>query len=157
MDRYSSVSVPRVYGFDEDIRTNGEKLMKLFEIQKCPICDKMRCEHQHEDGRGLCPICRHHPCACADEQEEVEYKGKKIMVGKHDDVSDSRFDPDELSMGIEDEMEHTNDKRTAKNIAKDHLVQIPDYYSRQKKFMHEKPAEVKSLKTWLGAKGNDDK
>lgn len=114
--------------------------MKLFEIQN-----------------DLCPICRHHPCDCTNEQEEVEYKGKTITVGKHDDVSDSRFDPDELTMGIEDEMEHTNDKRTAKNIAKDHLIEIPNYYSQQKKFKNHSFMQVPSLKTWLGAKGYDNK
>ncbi|MDE1829544.1 MAG: hypothetical protein KGI25_04410, partial [Thaumarchaeota archaeon] len=90
--------------------------MKLFEIQKCPICGRMRCDHEHMQADDVCPICHHYPCACSDEQEEVEYQGKKIVVGKQDDVSDSRFDPDELSMGIEDEMEHTNNKRIAKAI-----------------------------------------
>lgn len=132
--------------------------MKLFEIQKCPICDKMRCDHQHDGVAGTCPICRHHPCACSDEQEEAVYQGNKIMVGKHDDESDSRFDPDELSMGIEDELEHTDDnKRTAKNIAKDHLIQMPNYYSRQRQSKNHSLMQVPSLKTWLGAKGNDDK
>ncbi len=129
--------------------------MKLFEVQKCPICKKMRCDHEHKNDDTACAICRHHPCDCVEEQEEVEYKGNKIMVGKHDDVSDSRFDPDELSMGIEDELQHTNDdKRVAKNIAKDHLTQIPDYYSKQIK--NHNMTIVPSLKTWLGAKGHGE-
>jgi hypothetical protein len=123
--------------------------MKLLELQKCPICDKMRCDHEHQsiNGNGtICPICRHHPCACDDEQEEAVYQGNTIMVGKHKDDSDSRFDPDELSMGIEDELQHTNDdKRLAKNIAKDHLIQVPDYYSKQRKARNHS-----TLKDWLG-------
>ncbi len=120
--------------------------MKLFEIQKCPICGIMRCDHEHKsDDKGVCPICRHHPCDCVDEQEEVDYQGKKIMVGKHKDDSDSRFDPDELSMGIEDEMHHTGDnKRAAKNIAKDHLLQVPDYYSKKRQ------ANNNSFKSYVG-------
>lgn len=36
----------------------------------------------------------------------------------------------ELNKGISVEMEHTKDKSTAKDIAMDHLSEIPDYYSR---------------------------
>lgn len=111
--------------------------MKLFEIQKCPLCGFMQCAHVHQsvnDNGASCPICRHHPCVCADEQEELEYQGNKIIIGKHKDESDSRFNPDELSMGIEDELKHTkDDRRAAKNIVKDHLLQIPDYYSRKRR------------------------
>lgn len=118
-------------------------IMKLFELQKCPLCGMMRCDHTQTNGNDVCPICSHHPCECTDEQEEVNYQGKKIMVGKHKDDSDTRFDPDELSMGIEDEIKHTNDdKRVAKNIAKDHLIQMPNYYSRQRQSHN-------SLKEWL--------
>lgn len=39
------------------------------------------------------------------------------------DVPDSAFDPQELAMGIEVEMEHTTDPETAKCIAKHHLVE----------------------------------
>lgn len=96
----------------------------------------------------VCPICHHHPCQCCDEQEEAMYKGNKIVVGKHRDDSDGRFDADELSMGMQDELEHTHgDKRTAKNIAKDHLIQIPDYYSRQRRLNF--ATSPPSLKNWL--------
>lgn len=39
------------------------------------------------------------------------------------DTPDSEFDPRELQMGIETEMEHTEDPETAKCIAKHHLVE----------------------------------
>lgn len=121
----------------------AEHTMKLFELQKCPLCGMMRCDHAQISSNDVCPICHHHPCECTDEQEEVEYQGNKVMVGKHKDDSDTRFDPDELSMGIEDEIKHTNDdKRVAKNIAKDHLIQMPNYYSRQRQSHN-------SLKEWL--------
>lgn len=54
-------------------------------------------------------------------------------VGKHNNIPDSKFDPNELFMGIEVELEHTNDRNVAKNIAKDHLTELPDYYSKLKK------------------------
>jgi hypothetical protein len=84
----------------------------------------------------LCPVCGLHICKCDSEEEEVEYKGKKITIGKHDDTTDDHYDYHELAMGIEAEKEHTNDERTAKNIAKDHLSELPDYYSRLKKMEH---------------------
>jgi hypothetical protein len=43
------------------------------------------------------------------------------------------YDPKELEMGRGIEMEHTNDKRMAERISKDHLAEIPDYYTRLKK------------------------
>jgi len=39
-------------------------------------------------------------------------------------------DPDELEKGISVEMEHTTNRNLAKEIALDHLSEIPDYYTR---------------------------
>ena len=61
-------------------------------------------------------------------------------VGEHDLTPDSEFDPSELSRGIEVENEHTQSKLVAKLIAKDHLAEIPDYYTRLDKM--EKDAKV---------------
>lgn len=36
----------------------------------------------------------------------------------------------QLKKGIEVELEHTNDKKLAREIAKDHLFELPDYYDR---------------------------
>lgn len=35
--------------------------------------------------------------------------------------------------GIKVELEHTNNKKLAAKIAKDHLVELPDYYDRLEK------------------------
>jgi hypothetical protein len=53
-----------------------------------------------------------------------------ISVGKHNDVPDDKFNADQLALGIKTEMEHTDDPDVAKSIAKDHLMEIPDYYTR---------------------------
>jgi hypothetical protein len=42
-------------------------------------------------------------------------------------------------MGIEVELEHTNDRDIAREIALDHLFELPDYYTRLKNM--EKEAE----------------
>ena len=54
-------------------------------------------------------------------------------LGRHNDVPDDKFDPKELAMGVEVELEHTDDREVAKKIAKDHLSELPDYYTRLKK------------------------
>lgn len=46
-------------------------------------------------------------------------------------------DPNELSMGIKVEMEHTIDKEVSKKIAIDHLSEISDYYTRLSKMEKE--------------------
>lgn len=86
-----------------------------------------------------CPICGLHVCKCESEEEEVEYKGKKITVGKHKDITDHHYDAHELAMGVEEETKYTGNDGIAKRIAKDHLSQIPDYYSRltRNKYMNE--------------------
>lgn len=58
-------------------------------------------------------------------------------LGKHDSVPDDKFCPKNLKMGIEMESEHTKSKLLAKLIAKDHLVEIPDYYERLQKMEKE--------------------
>lgn len=50
--------------------------------------------------------------------------------GKGDDISDSHFDQKQLSIGIKHELEHTKDADLAKEIAKDHLIEDPDYYKK---------------------------
>lgn len=58
-------------------------------------------------------------------------------VGKHKDVPDSDFDQAELEKGVQVEKEHTNNEYVAKLIAKDHLMEVPDYYTRLTKMEKE--------------------
>ena len=43
---------------------------------------------------------------------------------------DDDYDSHQLRLGIATELEHTDDKITAEHIAKDHLDEMPDYYSK---------------------------
>jgi len=52
-----------------------------------------------------------------------------------------QFDEKELAAGIKVEMEHTSNKIMAERIAKDHLTEINDYYTRLTKM--EKDAGIK--------------
>lgn len=54
-------------------------------------------------------------------------------VGEHDFTPDSEYDSKELAMGIEVEHEHTKNNIIAKLIARDHLSEIPNYYTLLKK------------------------
>jgi hypothetical protein len=56
---------------------------------------------------------------------------------KHEHVPDSNFDSKQLAMGTKVEKEHTDDPEKAKEVAKDHLVELPDYYTRLKKMESE--------------------
>lgn len=58
---------------------------------------------------------------------------KLNQIGKHRKVSANKFDPDQLRTGIETELEHTDSEDLAKEIAKDHLSELPDYYTRLKR------------------------
>ena len=73
-------------------------------------------EKQYRINRGI------------DVKDGDEYAG----VGKHNDTPDEDFDQDQLAMGIEIEKEHTDNEDIAKAIAKDHLSEMPDYYTKLK-------------------------
>lgn len=58
------------------------------------------------------------------------YLGDLLPGGKGDDRPDGMFDPGQLARGIAVEMEHTGNPALAKEIAKDHLAEDPQYYAK---------------------------
>jgi hypothetical protein len=54
----------------------------------------------------------------------------KLPGGVGDGVDASKFNPIQLSLGIQIEMEHTNDPEIAQEIACDHLYEDPAYYTK---------------------------
>ena len=52
---------------------------------------------------------------------------------KYGKLPDNRFNKTQLRMGIKTEHEHTNCSKLAKQIAKAHLVEHKDYYTRLRK------------------------
>lgn len=44
-----------------------------------------------------------------------------------------QYDPKQVSIGIKIEKEHTNDPKVAETIAKQHLAEDPQYYTKLKK------------------------
>jgi DNA ligase D-like protein (predicted 3'-phosphoesterase) len=65
------------------------------------------------------------------EQHVYMILGSILGAGKSKDFKGS-YDPEQIKMGIEVEKEHTTDPVIAERIAKDHLAEIPDYYTRLK-------------------------
>lgn len=67
----------------------------------------------------------------------LRFKNRKnkdrIKGGYADGIPDNKFNKNQLRKGIKVEMEHTNNPKIAKEIAKDHLVEIPNYYTHLEK------------------------
>lgn len=57
-------------------------------------------------------------------------KADKLPGGKADKKKPEDFDSDALAEGIKHELEHTNDKSIAQEIAMDHLTEDKDYYKK---------------------------
>lgn len=56
----------------------------------------------------------------------------QIPGGLADKRMPDDFDPEQMRMGIDVEMEHTNDSKLAAEIAMDHLTEDPVYYTKLK-------------------------
>ncbi|MFX1478316.1 MAG: DUF5661 family protein [Promethearchaeota archaeon] len=83
------------------------------------------------------------------------YESKEILKGGHaDKLPDSDFDKEELAKGTRIEMEHTNDAKIAKEIAKDHLSESPEYYKELEKMEEKLEKDQKIIQTLEVAGGN---
>lgn len=58
----------------------------------------------------------------------------------------ARYHTSELALGIRMEMEHTKDRDFAMQIAKDHLRELPDYYTRLRAMLKRAKAEHKKAR-----------
>ena len=79
-------------------------------------------------------------------------KKDKMPGGLGDGRPDGDFNKEQLEKGITVEVEHTNDKDLAKEVTKDHLTEVPNYYidengeDRLKKLEEEAKKELKNKK-----------
>ena len=65
-----------------------------------------------------------------DETDTVDVEvGNELEGGLGDNKDMSNFCPKQLAMGLEVEMEHTDDPKVALEIVMDHLTELPDYYT----------------------------
>jgi hypothetical protein len=63
------------------------------------------------------------------DEDQIDDDSPKSILTSPLSNTKGEYDPDQLRMGIEIEKEHTNDPEVAEKIAKDHLDEIPDYYT----------------------------
>lgn len=71
-------------------------------------------------------------------QTVIAFQDDRLPGGLGDDVPYSEIDPEELKLGVEVELEHTNDPDLAAEIAKDHLCcEDPNYYTKLIEFEKE--------------------
>lgn len=64
---------------------------------------------------------------------KAEPRHDLLPGGAADRLRPEDFDPDALALGTAREMEHTSDEALAREIAMDHLLEDPDYYTREMK------------------------
>ena len=74
-----------------------------------------------------------------DKAETIAYAilSDYLKIGKHQKDSATKYDHKQIKMGIGVEKEHTDNPEIAVEIAKDHLSEISDYYTRLKKMEDE--------------------
>lgn len=68
----------------------------------------------------------------------------KLKGGKADGQAITKYDLQQLLMGIKVELEHTNNRMTALEIVTDHLEEFPDYYTRLLKMEKEAEKEMEA-------------
>lgn len=94
-------------------------------------------------------------------KKKLVKKADFISGGKADNKKPSDFDKNQLEKGIKVEMEHTDDKKKAKEIAMDHLEEFDNYYDELEKMENKLKKESalnktqsKTLDSSLKNKGN---
>ena len=116
---------------EKDISKSGEGPFKTdvdFSYLENPYDDEMIAEND-EEKKELEP-------AELDPKDDNN-NGDFVEGGLADDANIEQFDPQQIAMGIEVEMEHTKDPKIALEIAMDHLMELPDYYTRLDKMERE--------------------
>ncbi len=67
-----------------------------------------------------------------------------LKGGRADGQPITKYDLQQILMGIKIEQEHTTNKMTALEITTDHLEEIPDYYTRLEKMEKDAEAEMEA-------------
>lgn len=84
--------------------------------------------HPLIDAVGRAPITSEEDYNCHGRSTRYDF----LTGGLADDIPASAFDPEQVRRGAAVEREHTSDPRLAREIARDHLAEHPDYYPRLK-------------------------
>jgi hypothetical protein len=79
--------------------------------------------------------------------EIIKEAEDQIPGGKADDKTDSDFPKDQMEMGEKVELEHTGNPSLAREIARDHLEEFSDYYTRLRE-MENQAEKAKGAKVY---------
>lgn len=95
-----------------------KKIIDFFTANPAPMDSAV---HAFAEKNGIAP----------DELESKIYAlvGSILAGGKSKGFA-GKYDPEQLQKGIETELEHTDNRYVAEKIAKDHLAEHPDYYTK---------------------------
>lgn len=92
----------------------------------CKACGKRVSDDTKLNPEGLCP-------KCARSMPKWNESKDRLPGGRADKNKPEDFDKAQLEIGIEIEMEHTDDPAVAQEIAMDHLTEDPEYYTHLRK------------------------
>jgi hypothetical protein len=118
--------------------------------QKTQLKRKMKL-NKVEKGKIQCPSCGFKYFPTGDDQFRLS-KGYSITCPncKQDFTKKNLFNfQKQLQEGIKIEMEHTDNPKIAEQIARDHLREFPDYYTRLKKMESEAKKELSNPKNYI--------
>jgi hypothetical protein len=130
---------PRILPVQEQENIHG-KIIDFFKANPNPTDDQVHDfaesirMDEHELERHIYMILT----------DYIENSIPKSQVGKHRDVPDETFDADQLAAGVKVEYEHTDVPEISKEIAKDHLAECKDYYTRLREMEAECEMESKA-------------
>lgn len=112
-------------------------IKKLITENKDITCDNCGWAWDKDDSEEYdMYVC--HKCGNDNSKKLKETKSKLTKVPTKKEIAnkfkiDSSELDKEIQMGIEIELEHTESKEMAEKIAMQHLIELPDYYTRLKK------------------------
>ena len=98
---------------------DGKTLKKIGKMKKLNEFDKWT-DTEHNDW----------DVSYREFYEHLTEEVTKLTGGVGDTTAPSNVNTKELSIGVQVEMEHTNDPKIATEIAMDHLTEDPEYYSK---------------------------
>lgn len=101
--------------------------MKKKDGKEVPNCVP---KNEEEEELASVEIPSDQPEVPALDVDDVDDDGEELEGGLADEEPLPQFDSEQILKGIEVELEHTKDPKVALEIAMDHLMELPDYYTR---------------------------
>lgn len=127
-------------GYERGKKEGKKKSKKASVDQKTALADAWGRELAKEANGDMLQYFQDNPDKLKEKRERDAKKDKKAYVEKDlipgglaDKESYKKFDPKKVRQGAKVEMEHTNSKPIAREIASDHLTEDKGYYKKLKK------------------------